>query len=172
MKNLKLIVIAILFCMSSLSNAQVSVNVNLGLAPAWGPAGYSSVDYYYLPEVESYYDIRASQFIFIRNGIWIRSGYLPRMYRGYDLYNGYKVPMNNYHGSRPYTSNVYNKKNYYRGYNKGRYQKPIGNGNHYKNNGHYKNYDHDDHDNGNRYENDNEGKGKEHGNKGHKNKDK
>ena len=162
MKNLKLIAIGILFCMSSISNAQVSINVNLGLAPSWGPVGYSSVDYYYLPEVESYYDIRASQFIFISNGIWIRSSYLPRMYRNYDLYNGYKVPMNNYHGSRPYTSNVYNKKNYYRGYNKGRYQKPIGNRNHYTNNGHYKNYDNDNHDNG-RYE----GRGnKGHGNKG------
>lgn len=165
MKNLKLIVIGILFFMSNITNAQVSVNVNLGVAPSWGPVGYSSVDYYYLPEVESYYDIRASQFIFFSNGVWIRSGNLPRMYRNYNLYNGYKVPMNNYRGSRPYMSKIYNKHKFYKGYNKGKYQRTIGNGKQYKNNDNYKNYNHD---NGNKGNGSN-GNGKDHGNKGHKN---
>ena len=88
MKNLKITfgLLAILF--SSIINAQVSVNVNIGSPPTWGPVGYNEVDYYYLPDVEAYYDIKASRFIYFGNGQWIRARYLPTRYRNYDLYNG------------------------------------------------------------------------------------
>jgi hypothetical protein len=32
-------------------HSQVSVNVNIGSPPLWGPSGYSNIDYYYLPDV-------------------------------------------------------------------------------------------------------------------------
>ena len=92
MKKLKLIaLLGILFFASSTINAQVSVNVNLGTPPSWGPSGYAAVDYYYLPDIEAYYDIRATQFIYFGGGQWIRSRNLPNQYRNYNLYNGYKV---------------------------------------------------------------------------------
>ena len=47
MKNLKLIAIGILFFLSSGINAQVSVNVNIGAPPLWGPVGYAGVHYYF-----------------------------------------------------------------------------------------------------------------------------
>ena len=31
--------------------AGAQININLGLQPAWGPAGYQYVDYYYLPDI-------------------------------------------------------------------------------------------------------------------------
>jgi hypothetical protein len=125
MKTLKLIAVGIILLVSSAIQAQVSVNVNIGTPPAWGPVGYSNVDYYYLPDVEAYYDIRATQFIYFGGGKWIRSRYLPGPYRNYNLYNGYKVVLNDYHGSRPYSNFKNHKVKYYKGY-KGKPQKSIG----------------------------------------------
>lgn len=126
MKTLKLIIAGIiLFASANTMQAQVSVNVNIGSPPAWGPAGYSAVDYYYLPDIQAYYDIRATQFIYFGGGKWIRSRNLPNQYRNYNLYNGYKVVLNDYHGSRPYSNFKTHKAKYYKGY-KGKPQKSIG----------------------------------------------
>ena len=126
MKTLKLIIAGMILLVSNNTmQAQVSVNVNIGSPPAWGPVGYSSVDYYYLPDIEAYYDIRASQFIYFGRGKWIRSRNLPYHYRNYNLYNGYKVVLNDYHGSRPYNHFKSHKVKYYKGY-KGKPQKTIG----------------------------------------------
>lgn len=126
MKTLKILTIGIMMLFASNSmNAQVSVNVNIGSQPSWGPAGYESVDYYYLPDIQTYYDIRATQFIFLSKGHWVRSRYLPTQYRNYDLNHGYKVVLNDYHGTRPYSNYKYHKVKYYKGY-KGTPQRSIG----------------------------------------------
>jgi hypothetical protein len=119
MKKLKLVVLAaVLFFTSNAIQSQVSINVNIGTQPSWGPVGYSSVDYYYLPDIQAYYDVRATQFIFLNGGTWIRSNRLPAQYRNYDLNRGYKVVLNDYHGTRPYTEYKYHKQKYYKGYSK------------------------------------------------------
>jgi hypothetical protein len=81
------------------SKAQVSVSVNIGAQPQWGPAGYSSVDYYYLPDIECYYYVPRQQFVYLSGPEWVFSASLPARYRGYDLYGGYKVVCE---GPRPY----------------------------------------------------------------------
>jgi len=135
MKTIKLFIAAfILF--ATTSQAQVSVNVNIGAPPAWGPVGYSNIDYYYLPDIECYYDIRLSQFIYFGNGRWIHSRNLPVRYRNYDLYRGYKVVLNDYHGRSPYVYFKNHKAKYYKGY-KGKPQKNIG---YHHHNGNHKNH--------------------------------
>lgn len=115
MKTLKLLIVGFgLFVVSSLQ-AQVSVNVSIGSRPDWGPVGYTEANYYYLPDIEAYYDIRASNFIYVSNGNWIRARYLPARYRNYDLYNGYKVVLTDYHGARPYAHFNTHRVKYYRG---------------------------------------------------------
>lgn len=157
MKTLKLMTIAMIMLFASSSmQAQVSVNVNLGLQPSWGPVGYSSVDYYYIPDVQSYYDVRATQFIFLSNGAWIRSSRLPNQYRSYDLNRGYKVVLNDYHGSRPYDNYKSHKVKYYKGY-KGKPQQSLGNRYH-KNDNHH-NYNNGNQGNGNHGNKGNNGKG-------------
>jgi hypothetical protein len=101
-----------------------------------------------LPDVQAYYDVRATQFIYFGGGRWIRSRYLPNQYRNYDLYNGYKVVLNDYHGSRPYSHYKEHKVKYYRGY-KGRPQRNIGNRNNYNNNRNYSNDNRNKGNNGN-----------------------
>lgn len=128
MKKAQLAVLGLILIAACSIQAQISVNLNIGNQPAWGPSGYSDVDYYYLPDVESYYDIRNSQFIFFSNGSWIRSKSLPMRYRNYNLYSGYKVVLNDFHGSRPYADYRIHKVKYYKGYRNGP-QRNIGHGN-------------------------------------------
>jgi hypothetical protein len=81
------------------ATAQVSVSINIGSQPTWGPVGYDYVEYYYLPDIETYYYVPRHQFVYISNGKWIFATSLPTRYRSYNLYSGYKVVIN---GPRPY----------------------------------------------------------------------
>jgi hypothetical protein len=112
MKILKLVILGIVLFIAGTARAQVSINFSIGTPPLWGPVGYSDVQYYYLPDVEAYYDVHSSLFIYYEGNSWIRRSYLPNRYRNYDLYHGYKVVMNDYHGNTPYT-HFYQQKNYY-----------------------------------------------------------
>jgi hypothetical protein len=76
------------------ASAQLSINVNIGSQPLWGPVGYDYVDNYYLPDIECYYNVPRRQFVYLDGGSWIFSAALPSRYRGYDLYSGYKVVVN------------------------------------------------------------------------------
>ena len=125
MKSLKLFlfIIGILVVLSTTTQAQIFVTASA--PPAWGPAGYSGVRYYYIPGVESYYDVDASKFIYNDNGVWVHRSTLPSRYRRYDLYKGHKVVMTEYRGNEPYTYFVQHKKKYSKNY-KGGVQKTIG----------------------------------------------
>ncbi|MBP7809200.1 MAG: hypothetical protein KA163_07910 [Bacteroidia bacterium] len=125
MKKIKGLVIVLFMLFLSTTNAQVSVNVNIGSPPLWGPVGYTEVQYYYLPDVEAYYDVHTSMFIYYGGGVWIRRAYLPTRYRYYDLYSGYKVVLTDYRGNEPYIHFKNHKVKYYKGY-KGGNQKTIG----------------------------------------------
>ncbi|WP_300568547.1 hypothetical protein [Flavobacterium sp.] len=126
MKTLKLIAIGLFFFASFSMQSQVSVNVNIGSPPAWGPVGYTEVEYYYLPDIEVYYDVPRAQYIYLNGGHWIHSRYLPRPYRGYDLYSGYKVVLNDYHGRTPYVYFKDHKVKYHKGFKGNGPQKTIG----------------------------------------------
>lgn len=138
MKGSALFIIGLLLLLSSAANAQVSLSINAGSPPLWGPPGYGHVRYYYLPDVESYYDTQSSMFIYPSNGTWIRRAYLPRRYKSYDLYSGYKVVMTDYHGDSPYSNFKEYKVKYKKGYHDGQ-QKTIGNRPGKGNSGHHSN---------------------------------
>ena len=162
MKKLKLITLGtMMFLASSITHSQVSVSVNLGIQPSWGPVGYSSVYYYYLPDIQAYYDVRSAQFIYLNRGVWIRSRYLPRQYRNYELDRGYKVVLNDYHGSRPYTQFKYHKEKYYKGYS--RPQETIGHKvpNHENHDNHENNWNYGNNRNHGHNKSGNEGHGNE-----------
>lgn len=78
------------------ASAQVhlSVGVNIGSQPEWGPTGYDHADYYYMPDIGVYYDVPTHQYIYQENNVWVRRTYLPARWRNYDLYHGYKVVLN------------------------------------------------------------------------------
>ncbi|MDQ7818865.1 MAG: hypothetical protein RDU14_17690 [Melioribacteraceae bacterium] len=89
------VLITALFLVSIL-NAQVSVNLNYNLdkQPAWGPTGYDYVEYYYLPDIEAYYYVPQQRYYYYDSGRWIYSSNLPSRFKSYDIYNSYKVVVN------------------------------------------------------------------------------
>lgn len=76
------------------AEAQVSISVNIGSQPSWGPVGYDYVRYYYIPEYNMYYDVPARCYVYYDNGGWVRRTRLPRRYRHYDFYRVHKVVIN------------------------------------------------------------------------------
>jgi len=76
------------------AQVRVGVNINIGDQPRWRAPGYDYVEYYYLPDIETYYYVPRRQFIYLSNGRWVFSASLPYRYRDYDLYSGYKVVIN------------------------------------------------------------------------------
>ncbi len=106
------------FCFTA--NAQVSVNINIGRQPIWGPVGYDYVDYYYLPDYDVYYDVPRGMFVYFDLGRWNFAATLPPRYGRYDLYHSYKVVIND---RDPWLRNDYYRAHYFS--YRGRYQPVI-----------------------------------------------
>lgn len=85
-----------MICTSADAQVRVSINANIGNQPLWGPAGYDYAGFYYLPDLDMYYDVQARMFLQFNRGRWIYTTALPVRYRNYDLYGGYKVVINDY----------------------------------------------------------------------------
>jgi len=84
-------------CLLNTAEAQqtsVSVSFNIGSQPVWGPTGYEYAQYYYLPDIEVYYSVAQRRFYRNEGGRWYWSSRLPSRYNNYDLYNSYKVVVN------------------------------------------------------------------------------
>ncbi len=104
MKTLKIFALGLFLAITTTSFSQVSVSVNVNApAPGWIAAPVPAARYYYLPDIQVYYDRPAAQFIYMSGGGWIRSRALPVAYRDYDLYHGRTVCINDYRGYAPYS---------------------------------------------------------------------
>ncbi|MDR2147633.1 MAG: hypothetical protein LBE91_14365 [Tannerella sp.] len=77
------------------SEAQVHISINIDIQPAWGPSGYDYAEFYYIPELNIYYDVLNQLFYYLDGSRWIRTMYLPVAYSYYDFYSLYKVVLNN-----------------------------------------------------------------------------
>ena len=97
------------------ADAQISISINIGSQPIWGPTGYDHVDYYYFPDIGCYYYVPQRMFIYPRGSQWIYASSLPPQYSTYNLYTGYKVVLNGVH--KPYLQNSIYRSRYssYRG---------------------------------------------------------
>jgi hypothetical protein len=100
-KYLKILIAGILVFLVLPIKAQVniSVGINIGSQPVWGPVGYDGVQYYYLPDIDVYYYVPGHLFYFRSGRRWASSPNLPPQYANYDLYGGYKVVLNE---NKPY----------------------------------------------------------------------
>ena len=78
---------------------QGSIGINISDQPGWGPEGYDRAEYYYIPDIDSYYSVREHEYIYRDGSGWIHSASLPSRYSGYDPYHSYKVVVNE---DRPY----------------------------------------------------------------------
>ncbi|HEY6902105.1 MAG TPA: hypothetical protein VI233_15720 [Puia sp.] len=95
MKKLLLAATVLVFSLlASPSQAQISLSVNIGIQPSWGPVGYEHVEYYYIPDIECYYYVPDHQFVYMNRGHWTFSRELPSRYRNFDLYHCHKEVVN------------------------------------------------------------------------------
>ena len=89
---------AILLSCLTYKTASAQIHISLGLninsQPDWGPVGYDHADYYYMPDIDAYYDVPNHQYVYLQNNVWIHAASLPPRYANYDLYHGYKVVVN------------------------------------------------------------------------------
>lgn len=142
------------FLFTNQAEAQVRVNVNLNIGrPSWGLPGNYPGDYYYMPEIDTYYDIPQRQFIYFDGRGWVYASELPYMYSDYDLYNGYKVVINE---PRPYLHADIYRQRYNRYYNTYHPRVIIGSRQNYPGYPVYNRHDngrHEDEDEDDRYEN-------------------
>jgi hypothetical protein len=107
------LVLVIVFCFAcvygSTTFAQNSIRVNFSTQPMWGPEGYDYVGYYYLPDIQVYYNVARHRYYYQEHGHWISRSQLPQRYRDYDVYGGRKVIINE---SRPYLHNKTHRERY------------------------------------------------------------
>ncbi|WP_413669912.1 hypothetical protein ACEN9X_08220 [Mucilaginibacter sp. Mucisp86] len=123
MKKIILSAAILLSCFTAkMASAQVSIGlgINIGSQPDWGPVGYDYVNYYYMPDIDAYYDVPAHNYVYFENNVWVHRRYLPVRYRNYNVYNGYKVVIND---RNPWIRNTYYRDHYY-GY-RGRHDQVI-----------------------------------------------
>ena len=120
MKKVLLISAMILSAFSYQAKSQVSLGVNIGQQPEWGPVGYDYANYYYLPDLGVYYDVPRCLFVYFDFGRWNFAAVLPGRFGHFDLFHCYKVVVND---RNPWLRNDYYR-NYYDSY-RGRLQPVI-----------------------------------------------
>lgn len=172
MNKLQLTLAAFILMFTLQTSAQFSVSLNLGSRPQWQNQNHYNNDlrYYYLPEIEAYYDVNSEVYIYNGPRGWVRTAYLPEYCRDYDVNRGYKVAIN-YRGNSPYTnfnsdrekSYRNNNRNYREEYYRPQYQRrndyvEVSNqgryNNGYNNHNYYKNERRNRNERENRHEND------------------
>ncbi|WP_193560212.1 hypothetical protein [Hymenobacter nivis] len=76
------------------ARGQVNITIN---RPTWGPQVPAGTQYYYIPEIDGFYDLYSQRYIVRRNGRWLTLVALS----GYDPYYFHPVPVT-YRGRRPW----------------------------------------------------------------------
>lgn len=96
MKKLTLGMLLLAACLTKSVSAQVkvSLDINIGSQPVWGPTGYDHAEYYYLPQYDVYYDVPHHQYIYWEGPRRVMAPNLPPRFRGADMYKTYKVVIN------------------------------------------------------------------------------
>ena len=100
MKPLKKLIIMVFtaFFVSAFSGCEVYSYVTPGVQtnyenPQWAPPYYAGVRYYYIPDIEAYYDLSSREFVYLSAGQWCYSTTCPSGYEGFDLNNCFTIAL-------------------------------------------------------------------------------
>src|ERR1700761_2904279 len=97
MKRIILVAALLVGCFtfkSADAQLHISLGLNIGSQPDWGPTGYDHAEYYYMPDIDAYYDVPNHMYVYFDGKHWRHMANLPPAYANYDLYHGYKVVVN------------------------------------------------------------------------------
>ncbi len=111
MKKIQLIFLTTILLFAIKTTAQISVNISLGSRPAYNPPVHyyydDNVDYYFLPEIQAYFDNRSGLFIHYNSGGWVRT----RSFDNFDINRCQRIAIE-YHGNTPYRDFVSHRQQY------------------------------------------------------------
>jgi hypothetical protein len=91
------------------SNARAQAPNNIMTQPLWGPVGFDYVDYYYIPDLDAYYNVPGAQYIYREKKRWIIVKDMPVRYKDFNFYSAHKIVMNE---PKPYMNYKANKLKY------------------------------------------------------------
>lgn len=118
------------------SKAQVSLSVHIGTPPVWAPPAYAhTTRYYYIPEIDSYYDAQNQGYYYNNGPGWVFSASLPGIYASYNIASLHHIRVN-YYGARPYTYFASQRTVYVQRYHPVRYREVRQERGHYDNGNH------------------------------------
>jgi hypothetical protein len=91
----KLIMMSVILASSFIYKAadaqvRVNLNVNLGTQPKWAQSNYEQVNYYYLPDLDMYYNVPNRTYTYLQGRRWVTVNAVPQ----HDFNRGYKVVVN------------------------------------------------------------------------------
>src|SRR5664280_3514542 len=109
MRYLFAIIVALFLTGALAAQVHAKVNVNISNQPIWGPTGFDHVDNYYLPDIETYYNVPTHRYYYNEGGRWKNSASLPSKNSNYDLYNSHKVVVNE---NQPWKNHATNQTKY------------------------------------------------------------
>lgn len=109
MKKLITITCLLIGTLCNNSHAQVNNGNNITTQPLWGPTGYDYVEYYYLPDIDIYYNVPGAQYVYRQKKKWVMVKDLPERYKDFNFHSAHKVVMNE---PKPYTNYRANKAKY------------------------------------------------------------
>lgn len=93
------------------TNAQENSNPNYDIEVS-AKSTYRIVKYQFFPNLEAYYNKETSEYIFKNNGEWKVGKEIPSGYRGYSLFNNYRVDITDYFDEKPYEQLAHHKKQF------------------------------------------------------------
>lgn len=134
MKNLLIVFTLLLLAQPFKGAAQISVHINIGNPPWWAPRAYAHhTRYYYIPEIDSYYDASREGYFVNIDGGWVFSPNLPEYY-GPENFDGWHKVVINYYGDQPYRYFNTNRYGYVQSYHpeweRNNWNRPHDNGKH------------------------------------------
>jgi hypothetical protein len=106
---LSAIVISSLLFSSAQAQIKLNVNINIGDQPTW-VANQDAADYYYLPDIDCYYDVKERVYVYREVNVWRRSPSLPPKYKNYDFRNKHAISIKGQ--DKPYLHHDQNKQKY------------------------------------------------------------
>ena len=69
MKTIKLVIAGMVLILSgALQTTQAQVSVTVGTPPPWGPAEAPGIRFYYLPDIEVYFDVNTGEYVYLSGG--------------------------------------------------------------------------------------------------------
>jgi len=102
MKNLKLILIALIFVFTnsfeSCGPVIISTRPNMPPPPWFYPNRVVNVRYVYFPDFTIYYDLTLRHYVYFENGVWLSVNALPQRFNTLNFRNSRQIQIRDYFG--------------------------------------------------------------------------